>query len=95
MRDFDQKVTRSEFVRGIVVLPALAGLLVAGTTVAQAKGSQDQFKYQTKPNGTKKCSNCSLFIPGKTATATGTCKVVDGTISPNGYCIAYAAKPSK
>ena len=91
MKDLDC-VSRGEFVRGIVILPALAGLLVAGTTVAQAKGSQAQFKYQTKPNGSKKCSNCSLLIPGKSATANGTCKVVDGTISPNGYCIAYAPK---
>ena len=94
MRDLDQRISRSDFVRGVVILPALAGLLGAGITVAEAKGSQAQFKYQTKPNGTKKCSNCSLFIPGKTATATGTCKVVDGTISPNGYCIAWAAKSS-
>jgi hypothetical protein len=92
MKEHD-RVSRSEFVRrGIVILPALAGLLVAGTAVAQAKGSQASFKYQTKPNGTKKCSGCSLFIPGKTATANGTCKVVDGDISPNGYCIAYAPK---
>jgi hypothetical protein len=94
MKKPDQRVTRTDFMRGIVVLPALAALLVAGAAVAQAKGSQAQFKYQTKPNGSKKCSNCTLFIPGKTATANGTCKVVDGTISPNGYCIAYAAKTS-
>ena len=94
MRDPDKNLTRTDFVRGIVILPALAGLLVAGTTVAEAKGSQAQFKYQSKPNGKQKCSNCTLFIPGKTATADGTCKVVDGTISPNGYCIAYSAKTS-
>jgi hypothetical protein len=93
MKNSDRQ-TRGEFVRGIVILPALAGLLVAGTTVAEAKGSQAQFKYQTKPNGTAKCSNCTLFIPGKTATADGTCKVVDGTISPNGWCIAYSKKSS-
>jgi hypothetical protein len=92
--DSEKRVTRKDFVRGIVILPALAGLVVAGTTAAQAKGSQAQFQYQTKPNGSKKCSNCSLFIPGKTATATGSCKVVDGTINPNGYCIAYSPKSS-
>jgi hypothetical protein len=94
MSDSNGGQTRGDFVRSIVVLPALAGIFAAGTSVAQAKGSQAQFKYQTKPNGSKKCSNCSLFIPGKSATANGTCKVVDGTISPNGYCIAYSAKTS-
>ncbi|MBV8372807.1 MAG: high-potential iron-sulfur protein, partial [Candidatus Eremiobacteraeota bacterium] len=55
-------------------------------------GSQAQYKYQSKPNGSKKCSNCTFFIPGKTASANGSCKIVDGTISPNGYCIAWSAK---
>ncbi|HTX58555.1 MAG TPA: high-potential iron-sulfur protein [Verrucomicrobiae bacterium] len=86
--------SRADFVRAIVTLPALGALLAAGTGVAEAKGSKAQFHYQTKPNGDKKCSNCALFIPGKTATADGTCKVVDGSISPNGYCVAYSPKSS-
>jgi hypothetical protein len=94
MKDLD-RVSRSEFVRGIVILPALAGLLVAGAAApADAKGSQAQFKYQATPSGTKQCSKCTLFVAGKTATANGTCKVVDGVISPKGYCIAFQAKTS-
>jgi hypothetical protein len=91
-----KKLTRGAFVQGAVVLPALATLLAGASTLPAraAKGSQAQFKYQTKPNGNKKCSNCTLFISGKTATADGTCKVVEGTISPNGWCIAYSAKTS-
>jgi hypothetical protein len=86
-------LTRGEFVQSAVVLPALAGLLYAAQTApARAKGSQAQYKYQTKPNGSKKCSNCTFYIPGKTASANGSCKIVDGTISPNGYCIAWSAK---
>ena len=88
-------LTRGAFVQSAIVLPALAGLLVAGATApARAKGSQAQFKYQTKPNGSKKCSNCTFFIAGKTPTANGSCKIVDGTISPNAYCIAYSPKSS-
>lgn len=97
MKDSQRTLTRSEFVQSAVVLPTLAGLLVAaGAAPAQAapKGSQAQFKYQSKPNGSKKCSNCTFFIAGKTPTASGTCKIVEGTISPNGYCIAYSAKSS-
>jgi hypothetical protein len=97
MNDSPKKLTRSEFVQSAVVLPALAGLLVAaaaGPAQAAAKGSQAQYKYQSKPNGNKKCSNCTFFIQGKTATANGTCKIVEGTISPNGYCIAYSARAS-
>ena len=93
MKDTSKRLTRAEFVGSAVVLPALAGLFAVSTTApAAAKGSQAQFKYQTTPSGSKQCSNCTFFIAGKTATANGTCKVVDGDISPKGYCIAYSAK---
>ena len=95
MKDSPTGFTRGEFVRQAIVLPALAGLLYAAEAApAAAKGSQAQYKYQTKPNGNKKCSNCTFFIAGKTSAANGTCKIVDGTISPNGYCIAYSPKSS-
>jgi len=87
-----KRVTRSEFVGTAIMLPALAGLFAAATAPASAKGSQAQFKYQKTPNGNKMCSNCTFFIPGKTADANGTCKIVDGDIAPKGYCIAYSAK---
>ena len=94
MNDRTKTVSRSEFVKKAAILPALAGLLyAAGSLPARAaKGSKTQFKYQDKPNGSKKCSNCTFFIAGKTPTANGTCKLVDGDISPNGYCIAWSGK---
>ncbi len=85
-------LTRKEALRGLVVLPALAGMIAANVAIAEAKGTQAQFKYQSKPNGNAMCSGCSLFIPGKTATAAGTCKVVAGNISPHGWCTAYSPK---
>ncbi len=90
------KLTRGQFVARAIVLPALAGLLysVEAAPARAAKGSQAQYKYQSKPNGSKKCSNCTFYIAGKSSTANGSCKIVDGTISPNGYCIAYSAKSS-
>lgn len=93
MTDSPKRLTRGQFVQSAVVLPALAAVIAgAASAPAQAKGSQAQYKYQSKPSGSKKCSNCTFFIPGKSATANGTCKIVDGTISPNGWCIAYSAK---
>ncbi len=85
--------SRKEALRKLIVLPALAGLAAAGlTSIAEAKSSKSQFKYQSKPHGKQKCSGCALFIPGKSATASGTCKVVDGSISPNGWCTAFSPK---
>lgn len=92
MNDPRSGMTRRSFVANIVVLPALAGLLLSETTAAEAKGSQAQFKYQKTPNGGHRCSQCSFFIPGSSATANGTCKIVDGAISPNGWCTAWAKK---
>ncbi len=85
-------LSRRGFISGVVVLPALAGMLLAQTATAEAKGSKSQFKYQSTPNNGKKCSKCTLFIPGSSPSANGTCKVVDGAISPNGWCVAYSAK---
>lgn len=84
--------TRGEAIGRLFVLPALAGLMAMGTGIAQAKGSKTQFKYQTTPNAGHQCSGCSFFIPGKTKTAAGTCKLVDGSISPTGWCEAYSPK---
>ncbi|HXO16985.1 MAG TPA: high-potential iron-sulfur protein [Candidatus Dormibacteraeota bacterium] len=85
-------LTRRAFVAGTIVLPALAGLMLAETTTARAKGSQAQFKYQKTPSNGHKCSQCTFYIPGKSSTANGTCKIVDGSISPNGWCTAFSAK---
>ena len=92
MKDSRTAMTRRTFVAKAVVLPALAGLLLAETAGADAKGSQAQFKYQKTPNNGHKCSQCSLYIAGSSATANGTCKLVEGSISPNGWCTAWAKK---
>lgn len=82
-------ISRKEALAALIVLPALAGAM---STAAVAADNKAQFKYQDKPNGKQKCSGCALFVPGKSATANGTCKVVKGSISPNGWCTAYSAK---
>jgi hypothetical protein len=92
MKDCANAMTRRSFVAATIVLPALAGLLLAETTTAEAKGSQAQFKYQNTPKDGHQCSHCTFFIPGSSATANGTCKIVEGVISPKGWCTAFAAK---
>jgi hypothetical protein len=92
MKESPNEMTRGKFVAGALILPALAGLVLAETNTAQAKGSKAQFKYQNSPKNGQKCSQCRFFTPGKTASANGTCSIVDGSISPNGWCTAYAKK---
>lgn len=89
----DKPVTRKEALASLIILPALAaGLMVANTATADAKGTKAAFKYQDKPNDGKACATCSLFIPGKSKTANGQCKAVAGSISPHGWCVAYNKK---
>ncbi len=90
----DRKITRIDLIKTLAALPAAAAVLAATSTVAEAAatGSKTQFKYVDHPNGSKKCSNCSLYIANKNSKKNGTCKVVAGSISPNGYCIAWSAK---
>jgi hypothetical protein len=80
-------VSRGRALKSIASLP-LAALAVGATlSAAQAADNKKQFKYQDKP-GPKgaKCSSCRFFKPPHA------CTIVTGTISPNGWCIAYAKK---
>jgi hypothetical protein len=69
----------------------ITGLAVAGAVgeraAAQAKVSQAEAKYQVTPNGGQACNGCANF------TVPAACKVVDGNISPNGWCKLFKAKP--
>ena len=53
---------------------------------AQQKASKEAMKYQDKPNGNMQCDGCSQFV------APDGCKVVEGKISPQGYCLAWVKK---
>ena len=72
---------------------AASGLLKFSPASAQAgKASQAVAMYQTTPHGKDQCDNCIHFIPGKTPKDAGTCKVVEGVIVPQGWCVMYARK---
>ena len=76
---------RSVIKFGLVVLAAG----VVGETAAQQKIAQNLVQYQETPKNGQKCADCLQFeAPDK-------CKVVDGKISPNGWCAAFVAKPKK
>lgn len=94
--DGNPKLSRRSVLKGVALLAgiALAGRMGASReALAQQKASKTTMKYQDTPSGNRQCSNCSQFVPGKSATADGTCKVVEGAVSPRGYCIAWVAKP--
>jgi hypothetical protein len=91
------KPSRRQFLKiggaAIAMIPVLA---VSGKVMASTNAAvRASLKYQDKPNGDKHCATCMQFIPGKTPKDLGGCKLYPGDteISPNGYCVAWAAKP--
>jgi anaerobic selenocysteine-containing dehydrogenase len=90
------KLSRRQILKGgvLAVGAAIAGTAATRKALADAaapKAAKSAFQYQDKPKDGKKCANCSLYIPG----AKGQCKVVEGDISPEGWCIAYVEAPKK
>jgi hypothetical protein len=65
-----------------------AAVIGSSTPARAAKAPQKAVKYQDTPKGEQRCENCTLFE------APSACKTVDGTISPQGWCIVYAKKPT-
>ncbi len=61
-------------------------LIALGSTVAEAKMAQTAVRYQESPKDGKQCSGCNLFV------APNSCKTVDGTISPSGWCSLWVKK---
>lgn len=65
--------------------PADSGGSSAPATTA--KVPQASVQYQIKPKGDQKCSLCINFIA-----ESNTCKLVEGQISPEGWCTLWAKK---
>jgi hypothetical protein len=64
-----------------------------GARIARAqKTSKENALYQDKPNNGLQCSACKFFIPPQAGAKTGTCKFVEGEISPNGWCMFFNPK---
>ena len=71
-----------------LVAGTVASLTAAGPASAQEKIAQTQVMYQMMPKDGAKCSTCVNWV------APNACKIVAGTINPNGWCVAYAPKDS-
>ena len=86
--DEQAKLSRRSILRGAVLLASgtlAAGVIQVKPAYAQ-KTAKDAVKYQESPKDGQKCADCNFFQ------APGSCTVVDGTISPNGWCMLYSKK---
>jgi hypothetical protein len=73
---------------GAAAAAAATGVAAPAEAVAAMKISEAAVAYQDHPNGDKECSKCLQFLPPSS------CRMVDGTISPHGYCRIFALRQS-
>ena len=95
MRPTRFAATRRSFLARCVDVVGLAVLIVATVGVssrAAAKAGKGEFMYQDHPHDGKSCAQCKYFAPDSANPITGSCEIVDGTISHEGWCMAFAAK---
>ncbi len=60
--------------------------LMGAARAQQAKVAQKAAGYQDQPQSNHRCAICTHFSPPNL------CNVVDGQISPNGWCRLFAPK---
>jgi hypothetical protein len=82
-------VSRRQFIRTAAI--AGGGIFVAvgladSASASPKKFTQAQAHYQPVPKNGQRCQNCALFQPPNA------CQVVEGTVSPAGWCILYQPK---
>jgi len=59
-------------------------VMVTSKTNAAQKMSKQEAEYQDSPKDIRMCATCTLFEPPRS------CKVVEGEVSPSGWCKAFA-----
>jgi hypothetical protein len=76
--------SRRKVIGGVVKAISAGLLLGISQSEASEKMTQRQAEYEDAPNGLYSCAMCTLFEPPKS------CKVVEGPISKDGWCKAFA-----
>ncbi|HEY2559645.1 MAG TPA: hypothetical protein VGI48_08070 [Caldimonas sp.] len=87
---------RDAILGGLGAIGAVSMIWVAPRSALAASDKVSKAAVQYTDTGNvrgKDCDDCSQFVPGKTAKDSGTCKIVEGAISPHGHCIAFTPKP--
>jgi len=75
---------------GLAVVAALGG---TGAPAAGKAAKSDMF-YQDHGRDGKQCRQCKFFVSGGDGASAGRCTIVDGPISPEGWCAGFVAKPA-
>jgi hypothetical protein len=84
----DELSRRTILLRGVACAAGAATLLSQVKDAKAAKMAPAAAGYQDSPKGAQQCDGCALFQ------APNACQLVDGSISPSGWCKFFAKKAS-
>jgi len=84
------KISRRSILRAGTTALAAGGAFALGMVLrpaeAAAKVSKEDAGYQDTPKGEERCQSCKNFL------APSSCALVEGDISPHGWCKLYSKK---
>jgi hypothetical protein len=75
----------------MLVSPLAVGLAPRSARAA-AKTPKSDVSYQYTPKGDQHCGACVSFIPGSDPRGPGACRIVDGPIPQDGWCVLFAKR---
>jgi hypothetical protein len=78
-------LSRRALLRGAAVALSVPVLAIS-VPAAMAKAAQSAVAYETSPKNGHSCGSCTNFEPPSS------CKMVDGAISPSGWCKLWNEK---
>ena len=93
----DTRVSRRLWLTQAALITAAAGMppLAPSTSSAQGKASKSVVHYRDYPKGMQMCGMCKFFEGGGMmgrGMMSGDCEVVEGRISPMGWCDLYVRR---
>ena len=78
---------------GAIAAVAMVWIAPRSARAASDKVSKAAVQYTDTGNvAGKDCDDCSQFVPGQSIKGPGTCRIVEGDISPHGHCLAFTPK---
>ena len=82
--------TRKDALRSFALVPGVIAAAGTFTFPDEKKTSKAAVQYVNKPVNGQLCATCLYYVTG--SGKNGSCKIVEGDISPTAWCIDYAAK---
>ena len=73
-----------------VVTLTIAAVLVGNSRPAAGKATKSEFGYREQGHGGKTCGQCKFFSSADPRQPLGSCSIVEGAISRDGWCTAFA-----